>query len=249
MIKTLLIITLLTLITPTTAYSAPLDEQQQNQVKLLIRETLIQNPDIIVEVINELKKRDDIARTQAQNSALTQFKAELFNNSKDPYAGAENPTLSIVYFGDINCGFCKKQDPILESLVNEYPQIRIIYKDLPILGDSSREAAALSLAALSLAATERENEIYLSLHKQLMAHSGTHTSQSIRQIIKSQGLNIEQLRASAGNDINTQLDNNIILAHRLGITGTPALVFPDKVAGGFISEELLKKMIEERLDQ
>ncbi|WP_067515097.1 DsbA family protein [Endozoicomonas ascidiicola] len=225
------------------ANAEPLDSEQQAHVKQLVRETLLQNPDIIVEVIDELKRRDEAARNQAQHSALTNHNTELFKNSFDPYAGAENPTLSIVYFGDINCGYCKRQDPILESVVKNYPEVRIIYKDLPILGPSSREAAAIALASAKIG-----NSTYLSLHKNLMEHAGAHNTQSIANVVNTMGLNLEMLKASVDDQINQQLDNNIVLAHKLGITGTPALVFPDKVVGGFTHEDRLKEMIEERLN-
>ncbi len=241
--KKLLAIATTALILPLSSQAAPLDQEQQQQVRELVRETLIENPEIFIEVVNELKKREEVAKTQAQNSTLTSSKAELFNNSNDPFAGSMTPKLSIVYFGDVNCGFCKRQDPVLESLVKAYPDLKIIYKDLPILGPSSREAAALSLAAKAAG-----NETYLALHKQFISHPARHDSDSIASNVKSQGLNLEELKKAIDADINQQLDSNIMLAQRLGITGTPALVFPDEVIGGFTKESVLKEMIEQRLN-
>lgn len=244
--KRLTIVTM-ALILPFTSLAATLDEKQQQQVKALVRETLLENPEIFIEVVNKLKKKEEIARAQAQNSVLTSSKAELFDNSNDPFAGSVNPKLSIVYFGDVNCRFCKQQDPVLESLVKNYPDLRIIYKDLPILGPSSMEAAALALAALSLTEGVKRNETYLALHKKFMAHPTRHDSDSLASSINSQGLNPEELKSRVGADINQQLQSNILLAQRLGITGTPALVFPDAVMGGFTDENTLKEMIEQRL--
>ena len=247
--KKLLAIAATALILPLSSQAKPLDQEQQQQVRELVRETLIDNPEIFIEVVNELKKREEIARTQAQDSALSSSQAELFNNSNDPFAGSKTPKLSIVYFGDVNCGFCKKQDPVLESLVKAYPDLKIIYKDLPILGPSSREAAALSLAALSLTEGAKANTAYLSLHKQFMSHPARHDSNSIASSVKTQGLNLEELKKAVDADINQQLDSNIMLAQSLGITGTPALVFPDEIIGGFTNESTLKEMIGQRLNQ
>ncbi|MFK0572633.1 DsbA family protein [Endozoicomonas sp.] len=240
--KKLIAIAATALILPLSSQAASLDQEQQQQVKELVREALLENPEIFIEVVNKLKKREELARAQSLNSVLTSSKAELFNNSDDPFAGSAQPKLSIVYFGDVNCGYCKKQDPILESLVKAYPDIKIIYKDLPVLGPSSREAAALSLAA-----REKNNESYLSLHKQFISYSARHDDQSIANSVQAQGLNLEALKKAVDDDINQQLDSNIMLAQKLGITGTPALVFPDKVVGGFTNEGTLKAMIEQRL--
>ena len=242
--KKLLAIAATALILPISSQAASLDREQQQQVKELVREALLENPEIFIEVVNELKKREEVARTQVQNSVLTSSMAELFNNSDDPFAGSSKPKLSIVYFGDVNCGFCKQQDPVLEALVKNYPDLKIIYKDLPILGPSSREAAALSLAARA-----EGNDAYLALHKQLMSHPARHDSNSIASSVRKQGLNLDALKNAVDNDINKQLDSNIMLAQRLGITGTPALVFPDEVIGGFTNEDVLKEMIDKRLKQ
>ncbi|USE38001.1 DsbA family protein [Endozoicomonas sp. SCSIO W0465] len=242
--KKLLAITATALILPITSQAASLDREQQQQVKALVREALLENPEIFIEVVSELKKREELARTQAQNSVLTQSVTELFNNSEDPFAGSSNPKLSIVYFGDVNCGFCKQQDPVLEALVKHYPDLKIIYKDLPILGPSSREAAALSLAARA-----EGNDAYLALHKQFISHPARHDSNSIASSVSKQGLDLDALKSAVDNDINQQLDSNIRLAERLGITGTPALVFPDEVIGGFTDEDALKEMIDQRLKQ
>ncbi|MGO0305687.1 DsbA family protein [Endozoicomonas acroporae] len=243
--KKLLAIAATALILPISSQAAPLDREQQQQVKELVREALMENPEIFLDVVNELKKREELAKSQAQNSVLTSNMAELFH-SDDPFAGSSTPKLTIAYFGDVNCGFCKRQDPVLEVLVNNYPDLKIIYKDMPILGPSSREAAALLLAARA-----EGNDAYLALHKALMSHRARHDSASIAGIVRKQGLDVEALKTAVVDDkeINKQLDRNIMLAQRLGITGTPALVFPDEVVRGFNQENVLKEMIDKRLRQ
>ena len=242
------IMALAALIMTGNSQAATLDEQQQQQVKQLVRETLLEQPEIFIDVVNELKKREDIARTQAMNSALTSSNAELFHNPNDPFGGAAKPELSIVYFGDINCGYCKRQSPVLSALIKRYPNLRIIYKDLPILGPSSREAAALSLAARALA--NGDNDAYLTLHHQFITYSGRrHDNNSIADAVNSQGLDLQTLQKAVNSTINQQLDSNIKLAQRLGITGTPALVFPDEIVAGFVSEDDLQTMIVQRLNR
>lgn len=226
------------------AQAASLDKEQQQQVKQLVRETLMENPEILVDVINELKKKEEAARNAAQSTALKESHKELFNNTNDPYAGAEakKAKLSLVYFGDINCGYCKKQDPILDNLVKAYPDVRIIYKDLPILSQSSREGAALALAA-----GKKGNNAYHALHSRLMTFPGRHDSDTIAAAVKAEGLDMDKLKKSVDATINEQLDSNLRLAQKLGIRGTPALVFTDQIVGGFSDEAALKAMVEERL--
>ncbi len=231
-----------TLILPLSVQAAPLDTEQQQQVKQLVRDALMENPEILVEVINELKKKESGQREKAQKSALSASYSDLFNNNSDPVAGPEKALVSMVYFGDLNCGYCKRQDPILDKLVEKYPNFRVIYKDLPILGPSSREGAALALSA-----HKQNKNAYFTLHKRLISNPGKLSTDSITAAVKAEGLNPEKLKAGVNDSINRQLDDNIQLAQRLGITGTPALVFPDEILGGFTDEAALTAIIEDRL--
>ena len=232
------------LILPLSVQAAPLDNQQKQEVKQLVREALMENPEILVEVINELKKKEQQQQAQVQGSALQSSHQELFNDSADPFVGPANAKVSLVYFGDMNCGYCKKQDPVLGNIASKYPNVKIIYKDLPILKPSSREAAAVALAAHQQNATT-----YITLHKRLMSNTSALTSDSIAQAAKETGLDFEKLKKAITPEINAQLDGNIRLAQKLGIRGTPALVFQDEVLGGYTDETALIAAIEKRLKQ
>ena len=231
-----------TLLLPLSVQAAPLDKQQKEEVQQLVRETLMENPEILVEVINELKKKEQQQQAKTQGSALQNSYQELFNDSADPYAGPIDAKLSIVYFGDMNCGYCKKQDPVLDSIASKYPNVKIIYKDLPILSPSSREAAAVALAA-----HQKQSSTYLPLHKRLMSSTELITSDIIAKSAKEEGLDFEQLKKAITPEINEQLDGNIRLAQKLGIRGTPALIFQDEILGGFIEETALAAAIDKRL--
>lgn len=230
------------LVLPFLSYAKGLDTEQQKQVKELVRETLIQNPEIMIDVINELKKREALEREKVQASVLQRNHEVLFNNKNDPFAGPLNAPLSIVYFGDMNCSFCKRQDPILDDIIRKHPDIKIIYKDMPILRPSSRDAAAIALAAF-----QQKPSSYLALHKRLMNNKGELSSDLIAEAVKKEGLDYKQLKKSVNSDIHRQLDQNIKLAQQLGIRGTPALVFDGKVQDGFIEQERLLALIGNRL--
>ncbi len=245
--KKLIAIATTALMLPLSSQAAPLDSEQQQQVKTLVHEALLEKPEIFIEMIDKLKKKEQAAKEKAQSAALSKNQAELFDKPEDPFSGSENPTLSIVYFGDVNCGFCKKLEPILDKMLQEHPEIKVIYKDLPILGPSSDESAVMSLVARAMAEDDQGNEAYLKLHKAFMEQSARHDSDSIANIVKAQGYDIEKLREGVKDEISQQLNSNIALAQKLGITGTPTLVFKDKVVGGFTNEESLKAIIEERL--
>ncbi|AMO58164.1 metal resistance protein [Endozoicomonas montiporae CL-33] len=239
--STITLLTAVSTITPLSA--APLDADQQQLVRELVRSTLIENPEIFVEVMGELQKRERQAQADAQRASLDNNKDRLFNTSGDPFIGNPKGKLSMVYFADYNCGFCKRQDPILEQMVKQYPDLKIIYKELPVLGETSREAAELVLAA-----HQHHPDIYQKLHQRLMAKPGGHDSASIAAAFKAEGLDVDELRKKVDGTIKATIDNNQRLAAELGIRGTPAMVFADEILGGFTNADQLSDKVKSRLN-
>lgn len=228
---------------PAAVQAAPLDAGQQQQVRELIRSTLVENPDILVEAINELRKQELEAQQNAQKAGLDARQAELFDNPNDPIIGNPKGKLSLVYFSDYNCSFCKRQEPVLEQMVNTYPELKIIFKELPVLGESSREAAEMALAAYAL-----DKKKYHQLHLRLMSKTGgPHDSNSIAAALRAEGFDVEAVRKKITPAIKAQVDNNLRLSSELGIRGTPALVFKDEILGGFTQADALSGQIKKRL--
>ncbi|WP_448218176.1 DsbA family protein [Endozoicomonas sp. 2B-B] len=217
-----------------------LDDQQKQEVRELVRKTLVENPDILVEAMNELRKREIAARQSAETQMLEDRQKQLFENPENPIMGNPKAKVTIAYFGDYNCGFCKRQDPILKKIVEENPDVKIVVKELPVLGPESREAAEMALATFKL-----DKDKYLSVNQRLMSRPGRHTSSSIKAALKAEGVDSDKLKVDES--VTQQLDENLRLAQELGIRGTPALVFPDEVLRGYTEEGVLKEKIKQRL--
>ena len=243
--KNLLVLIAGLLLLPLSLQASPLDAGQQQQVRELVRKTLVENPEILIEAINELKKKEAVAQKQAEKKVIEARSRDLFHNPGDPSRGpaSEKAKLTMVYFGDFNCGFCKRQEPILEKLATQFPGLRIVYKELPVLGESSREAASMALAAYQSDASK-----YFQIHQRLMSKPGQHDTASIAAALKVEGFDAQVLKKKVDSKITQQLDNNLRLASELGIRGTPAMVFPDRVVGGYTEEAALADMIRERLN-
>lgn len=222
------------------ATAAPLDAEQQKQVQELVRKTLVENPEIIVEAINELKRKEMETQREVEKNILSSRAEELFNNPADPVLGNPKGKVAIAYFGDFNCGYCKRQDPILEKLAKDFPDLKIVYKQLPVLGPESTEAAQLALAAF-----KKDPKNYFEIHNRLMSKPGRHTSESIKAALKAEGVDASKLNVT--DDIKKQLENNMRIAQDLGIRGTPALVLQDTILRGYTEEPQLAEMVKARL--
>lgn len=237
--KTLILATTL-LMSSLSIQAQSLDDQQKQEVRELVRKTLVENPDILVDAMNELRKREIAAQQSAEKQALEARQKQLFENPENPIMGNPEAKVTIAYFGDYNCGFCKRQDPILKKIVEENPDVKIVVKELPVLGPESREAAEMALATFKL-----DKDKYLPVNQRLMSRSGRHTSSSIEAALKAEGVDSDKLKVDES--VTQQLDENLRLAQELGIRGTPALVFPDEVLRGYTEEGVLKEKIKQRL--
>ncbi|WP_194842466.1 DsbA family protein [Endozoicomonas sp. OPT23] len=220
--------------------AATLDDQQQQQVKDLVRETLIKNPEILIEAMTEYRKREAMAQQHAESKTLEDRNALLFNDPDSPFIGNPDAKLTITLFSDYNCGYCKRQDPVLQQLVKENPDVKVVIKELPILGPESLEAANYAMAVF-----QQDKKKYIAVNNRLISKPGRHSSSSIKAALKAEGVDVDNLKID--DKVQKKIQENIQLAQELGIRGTPALVFSDQVLKGYTQMPALKEMIAKRL--
>ncbi|EDW3168109.1 thioredoxin domain-containing protein, partial [Salmonella enterica] len=134
--------------------------------------------------------------------------AALFNDPASPRIGAKHPKLTLVNFTDYNCPYCKQLDPMLEKIVQKYPDVAVIIKPLPFKGESSVLAARIALT------TWREHpQQFLALHEKLMQKRGYHTDDSIKQAQQKAGATPVTLDEKSMETIRT----NLQLARLVGV--------------------------------
>jgi protein-disulfide isomerase len=211
--------------------------QQRDQVKGLVREYILENPEIISEAIVALQAKEERARTEKQAKALATHKDALFNPTENTIIGNPKGNVTVVEFFDYNCGYCKSMFSAVREILEDDSDVRMVMKEFPILGPGSVVAARAALAS-------REQGKYSELHMALLGHKGSLNQASVEGIANDVGLNIDKLRADMNNpDINEILGNNMALAQDLGIEGTPALIVGDKLIPGAIGVDRLRDLI------
>lgn len=162
----------------------------------------------------------------------------LFNDPTSPRFGAEKPLLTLVNFTDYNCPYCKQLDPMLEKIVQKYPQVAVVIKPLPFKGESSE------LSARTVLTTWRQHpEQFLALHEKLMQKKGQHDTESI-------AMAVEKSRATPvipDEKSMKTLNTNLQLARLVGVQGTPATIIGDEMIPGAVSWEVLEEVVKEKL--
>jgi protein-disulfide isomerase len=213
---------------------APDDEFGQR-----VRDYLLANPEVIVEAMQTLEARRQQAEESETQSVLDARADDVFNDPESPVGGNPDGDVTMVEFFDYNCPYCRQVAPVLVDAEADDPELRIVYKEFPILGPGSIFAAKAALAA------DRQGR-YVEFHKAMMNASGRVDETLTLSIAEEAGLDIERLKQDMRDPaVQAEIDGNIELAQALRINGTPAFVIGDEILRGATDLETMTRLIEE----
>lgn len=213
-------------------------EMPQDEFEQRVRAYLLDNPEVIVEAMQNLEARRAIAeQTEAQATVATWADA-LFRDTASPVGGNPEGDVTLVEFFDYNCPYCRQVAPTMIEAEAADPQLRIVYKEFPILGPNSVLAAAAALAA-------HRQDRYVAFHQALMRVRGIVDEDTVLATASNIGLDVDRLKADiADPEIQAAIDRNLALAGALRINGTPGFVIGEEILRGAADLETLQALIE-----
>ncbi|BAJ03434.1 DSBA-like thioredoxin domain protein [Shewanella violacea DSS12] len=237
----LLIASQLSFISPVHAEVTSLTALQEQDVRAIIKDALINDPELLKQAIIALQTREQLGANSAKQTALDENYSAMYETKSDPWKGAENPEVTMVYFTDFNCPYCKKIEPSLNKLIEEFPQLKIIIKMVPLQGEGSKLAVELAQTVWL-----NEPEKYIKLKDILMSSPRRLDIASIAKVAKL--TDTEKWLGNTDSRVDEMVHDNIKLMRNLGIGGTPSMIFGDKVIPGLVSYDVLKEQLEEVLE-
>ena len=193
----------------------------------IVRQGLLNDPKILSDAVDALRDAQYAPVLAANRTALE----TPFGSS---WRGSATPDVTLVEFFDYACPYCKASNPVVDRLLKEDKDVRLVYRELPILGQDSVTAARLSLEASKLGRFAR-------FHDTLWA-AGRPAPQTNAAAAEAAGISPEPKPDPL---IEAELKRNFQLAGELGATGTPLFVIGDRVLNGAVGYEALKQAIEE----
>jgi protein-disulfide isomerase len=214
----------------------PFDATQSEAIEALVRQYLLEHPEVVVEALHRYEQQQQAAEAKRQAAAIVALADQLTADPRDPVIGNPDGDVTLVEFFDYRCGFCKRMTGVLTQLVDEDPNLRVVMKEFPILSRESGQAARAALAGL------RQGK-YEAFHFALM-EGGALTDDEILAIAASVGLDTDELQdAMQDPAIGAALRDNLALAEKIGITGTPAFIVGNTMIPGAVSIEELRAKI------
>jgi protein-disulfide isomerase len=222
---------------PPSSLAADFTPDQRKAIESIIHDYLTKNPDVLLDALQaaEDKMKGDAKDKAAQ--ALSTRRREIFEDPDTPVAGNPNGDVSLVEFFDYRCPYCKQVEPSLEALLGEDRQLRLVYKEFPVLGPESVTASKAALAA-------RKQGKYDAFHRALMTLKGQINDTAVYKTAESVGVDVDRLkRDMAAPEIARALKANTELADALDIRGTPGFIVGNEIVPGAIDLASLKQLI------
>jgi len=220
----------------------PFTSEQKAALQQLVREVLVSNPEILVEAMQALESKQQAEAGKAAKAAIAANRKALVDDGVSYVAGNPKGDVTVVEFFDYRCGYCKQVQPSVLALIKEDPKVRVVLKELPVLGPESVMASRAAVAALE----QDKGSKYLGFHNAMMAFRGQINETEVMRMAAEAGLDIKKLRADmASPKVEQVLRANLALADTLGIQGTPGFVIGDELIPGAVSLEALRQIVKQ----
>lgn len=212
---------------------AAADELTEEQIKDLVYEAIRENPGIVMEAVAILERSQQQAQENAAAKVLNEERDRLEQDPNAIILGNPDGDVTVVEFFDYNCPYCRRVMPEVDALVEQDPNVRLVYREWPILGEGSDFAARAALAS-------RNQGLYEEFHVAMMSMEERAEEASVLRIARDVGLDVELLvHDMEAPEIDEHIATSMELTRALGFSGTPSFVIGDSLIPGFVEAQVL----------
>ena len=220
-----------------------LTDAERAQFRAEVRAYLMDNPEVIMEAVTLLQNREAEAQARADDNLVSDNAAAIFDDGYSWVGGNPDGDITLVEFLDYRCGYCKRAHGEVAKLLETDGNIRLIVKELPILGDQSVLASRFAIATKQIAG----DDSYKAVNDALMAYNGDVTLPALRRLGSTFGLEMDAIEARMDSDeVTMEIAQTRALAQKLQITGTPTFVMQDEMLRGYLPYDQMMALVEEK---
>jgi protein-disulfide isomerase len=190
-----------------------------------VRAYLLAHPEVLEEANQKLQANAEARVEAAQRQAEANLPALRAALERDPRDFVANPNgrITVTEFYDYRCPHCIAMAPELLALIHQRPDVRFVFKEMPIFGAESEHAAYAALAV------KKAGGDYLGLYQTLMATRPLDDG-SIDGIAVAKGAHKADI--SPGSASTAQLAATSALFDKLALDGTPGFVVGNHIMAG-----------------
>ena len=228
---------------PAKAAVSAVDPARRAEIETVVRDYLIAHPEVIREALDALDKRQKEADAKTVANLVGDKSGPLYSSKFQAVAGNPKGDVELVEFFDYNCPYCKASLPDLTRLLAKNPRVKLILKDLPILGPGSVETARVASATRE----QLDGPKFWAFQSKLLAirdPQGLGASQALA-VAAAAGVDVAKAKADMTSPaIDAGLKETLGMANTLGVTGTPTFVIGGDTVVGAVGFEALQGKID-----
>jgi protein-disulfide isomerase len=230
-------------VTRTTAQSPQFNEGQAKEIQKIVKDYLIANPEVLLEVQAAYEEKVEQRRNMAQKERIPEFYKALDGLKSELAAFTVGQgDVTVIEFFDYNCGYCQRALPEVMKLMETDKNVKALFLEYPILSAGSQEAAKAAVAAA-------KQGKYFEFHREMLA-SGRASKESALKAAEKTGLDMTKLAADiAAPETEAFLAKLSEIGRRLMVDGTPSFVIGDKLIPGAAEAEQMKILVDETRKQ
>lgn len=208
----------------------------------LVIKAILDNPEVVMQAVAILREREEAEKSAAARAAFDAQKVLLTQDANAPVLGNPDGDVVVVEFFDYNCPYCKAAAQNVDMLISADAGVKVIYREWPILSESSVTAARASLAS-------RKQGLYGEFHEALMSQKGRLNQALIMKVARSVGLDVDQLQTDMNSaEVDEHLETSNRLAQALQFSGTPSFVIGDELVPGMVDVDQMQALVDAARD-
>jgi protein-disulfide isomerase len=223
------------------AFAAEFTPEQKAEIGAIMKDYLINNPDVLRAAIEALDKHDKQVEADARQSAVADQAGVVFSSPHQANVGNPKGDATLVEFFDYNCHYCKGALPDIAKLMQNDPNMKLVLKDFPVLGPGSVEAAKVATAVRN----QLHGDKFWQFHVKLLGSHGPVGKAEALAVAKEMGVDMDRLNKDMENpDVTAGLEEVMHMADALQINGTPSFVVGQEVVVGAVGYDQLKQKLD-----
>lgn len=217
-----------------TAIAQSFSPEQRKEIESILRDYLLKHPEMIEEL-------QSLAQTAKMQKVIAENKETLLNSPRQVTLGNPKGDVTMVEFFDYNCGFCKRALDDMMVLMKNNPNLRVVLKEMPVLGQGSVDAAQVAVA---VAMQDKSGKRYLDFHQRLLTGRGQADKARAMAAAKEAGADMARLEKDINSpEVKAALQESFTLAEALGFQGTPSYVIGNEAVVGAVGVKELQEKI------
>ncbi|WP_411840006.1 DsbA family protein [Paracoccus sp. ME4] len=215
---------------------------QDEEFGAKVRDYLMANPAVVVEALQAYDAQEKQAAYDRSLAAVNEVRDAIASDPDSPRLGAIGAEATvIVEFADYRCPHCRRANEAMRSVLADRPDVQLIVREFPVLGEQSVLAAQLALGVNAL----HGPDAYRELHDQLFDIGGQVDAAWIRDYAGVKGWNLAELEESMKSDaVLAEISQTEALARAIGIQGTPYFIIGDTLAPGALTPEQILGVLD-----